>query len=559
MENKEFSDTNNELINKLLFLQNKLNKLHEIESQFDQLEDAMMEKDAFDDYGSAKGITSRGTTRILNSFTNSLNRIRRRKFIEKEGLTSNFDQSSIIDIELLVSEFYNLAFETKGNTNDFIYAIENSEVEEIYQFNKYMNAMHPRQKEKYLSSMVYVMSNQQTISSLKNVVNTEGKWSLSETEKNMVDNHLSHLEQAENELYNLEQSRNPNYNLESSCSETAKKYSEFKRSFQKIKNGEQTNGDYLNVLRILTPKGIKYSALINNKNINMGGCNVDTKTLIDKMIRSGALYNKDKPNNLYFYASKPYIEAIVDSNRKFTAYTIKESIEIEIETIKQKLDLTVLNPQQRMNLKLISYKSIDLEEGDYYYTQDGKKKLGRVQPVDMGNFNYSNTSKPPITIKKFDNELEIEINNIIKKYSVICAALAIQPIPFADIFILTPTQILMGKKIADIRGYEIKENSIELILKEISGIIGMGIIAQQLVIGAYKTFLPFFGAITTIPAVYGLTYGIGKSIDYYITAKINGNQINKSELEKIFKSSREIGEREGKLREEEIQISSKKK
>ena len=559
MENKEFSDTNNELINKLLFLQNKLNKLHEIESQFDQLEDAMMEKDAFDDYGSAKGITSRGTTRILNSFTNSLNRIRRRKFIEKEGLTSNFDQSSIIDIELLVSEFYNLAFETKGNTNDFIYAIENSEVEEIYQFNKYMNAMHPRQKEKYLSSMVYVMSNQQTISSLKNVVNTEGKWSLSETEKNMVDNHLSHLEQAENELYNLEQSRNPNYNLESSCSETAKKYSEFKRSFQKIKNGEQSNGDYLNVLRILTPKGIRFSVLINNENINMGGRNVNIKTLIDKMIHSGALYNKDKPNNLYFYASKPYIEAIVDSNRKFTAYTIKESIEIEIETIKQKLDLTVLNPQQRMNLKLISYKSIDLEEGDYYYTQDGKKKLGRVQPVDMGNFNYSNTSKTPITIKKFDNELEIEINNTIKKYSAICAALAIQPIPFADIIILTPTQILMGKKIADIRGYEIKENSIELILKEISGIIGMGIIAQQLVIGAYKTFLPFFGAITTIPAVYGLTYGIGKSIDYYITAKINGNQINKSELEKIFKSSREIGEREGKLREEEIQISSKKK
>jgi len=240
--------------------------------------------------------------------------------------------------------------------------------------------------------------------------------------------------------------------------------------------------------------------------------------------------------------------------------SVKESLDKEIETLNKKLDLTSLTNLQRIRLKLSSIKSIDFEEEDYYYyTHDGKKKLGRVQPVDMGNFNYSNTSKTPISIKKFDNELAIEINNTIKKYSAICAALAIQPIPFADIFILTPTQILMGKKIADIRGYEIKENSIELILKEISGIIGMGIIAQQLVIGAYKTFLPFFGAVTTIPVVYGLTFGIGKSMDYYITAKMNGQQINKSELEKIFKSSREIGEREGKLREKEIQISSKKK
>lgn len=156
-----------------------------------------------------------------------------------------------------------------------------------------------------------------------------------------------------------------------------------------------------------------------------------------------------------------------------------------------------------------------------------------------------------------DNELESEITNTIRNYSGICAVLAIQPIPFADIFILTPTQILMGKKIASLRGYEITENSIESILKEISGVIGLGIIAQQLLIGAYKTVLPFLGGITTIPAVYGLTYGIGKVMDYYIVAKINGNKINKSEIEKIFKFSRKIGESEGKTKEKEIYARSK--
>jgi uncharacterized protein (DUF697 family) len=160
-------------------------------------------------------------------------------------------------------------------------------------------------------------------------------------------------------------------------------------------------------------------------------------------------------------------------------------------------------------------------------------------------------------IKKIDNQLELEINNTIRNYSGYCAVLAIQPVPFADIFILTPIQILMGKKIASLRGYEIKENSIESILKEISSIIGMGILAQQLVIGAYKTFLPFLGGITTIPVVYGLSYGIGKTMDYYIIAKINGTQINKREIEKIFKSSREIGEREGKLKEKDIHANSR--
>lgn len=232
--------------------------------------------------------------------------------------------------------------------------------------------------------------------------------------------------------------------------------------------------------------------------------------------------------------------------------TVKESLEKEIETLKQKADFTKLDLKQKIHLKMMFPELFNKE----YPNNNRKELLGHVQRLD--NFNYSNTYTNPTTIKKIDSQLEIEINNTIKKYSVICAGLAIQPIPFADIFILTPTQILMGKKIADLRGYQIKDNAIELILKEISGTIGMGLIAQQLVIGAYKTFLPFLGAFTTIPVVYGLTFGIGKVMDYYIIAKINGNEINKSEVEKIFKSSREIGEREGKLKENEIKATSKK-
>ena len=57
----------------------------------------------------------------------------------------------------------------------------------------------------------------------------------------------------------------------------------------------------------------------------------------------------------------------------------------------------------------------------------------------------------------------------------------------------------MGKKIADIRSYQITEGGAKEVLKKVVGLIGLGVLAQQLVIGGYKTVIPFLGAIITIP------------------------------------------------------------
>jgi len=151
----------------------------------------------------------------------------------------------------------------------------------------------------YLSSMAYVMGNQQTISAIKSVVNAEGKWetsnALSETERNTVDNHLSKLESFEDDHYNKR------FNLDS-----AQKYQYFLDGYNNIKSGNQTNEDYLAVLRLLAPRGVKFSALVNNQTINMRGHNVNIKTLIDKMVFSKVMENAAKPNNLYVYGAKPF-------------------------------------------------------------------------------------------------------------------------------------------------------------------------------------------------------------------------------------------------------------
>lgn len=304
-----------------------IERQNEIDSQLSELEDALMEEGAFDDYESAKNITFRGATRILNSFTRSFNYVKRKRFLQEEKLASDFDEDQLIDREALVSEFYNLAFETKGNTNDFIHAIENSRIEEVWQFNQYMDKMHPNEKLMYLSSMAHVMGNQQTISAVKSVVNSEGKWeihnALSETEKNKVDNHMANLEQAENDLFNNKTSI-----------PSAQKYQYMLDAYKNVKNGVQTNEDYLAILRALAPYGVKFSELINNKTINMRGHNVNVKTLIDKMVHSGVMDNPKKPGSLYIYQARPFVEAIVDSNRKFTSYSVIQNAEGNMEPSK---------------------------------------------------------------------------------------------------------------------------------------------------------------------------------------------------------------------------------
>ena len=139
-----------------------------------------------------------------------------------------------------------------------------------------------------------------------------------------------------------------------------------------------------------------------------------------------------------------------------------------------------------------------------------------------------------------------KVNRIIKIFASACAALAVQPIPFADIFVLTPIQAYMGTRISAIRGLPISEAKATEIIKELAGVVGLGLLAQQLVIGGYKTFIPFLGAITTIPIVYGLTFTIGKVMDVYFIKKSRNESIDPEKLKKYWRETLKKKKEEGK-------------
>ena len=140
-----------------------------------------------------------------------------------------------------------------------------------------------------------------------------------------------------------------------------------------------------------------------------------------------------------------------------------------------------------------------------------------------------------------------KVEKLLLRFSAICAAVAIQPIPFADIFVLTPIQLYMGKLIGEARGYKF---TLSQIYKEILALIGLAFLAQQTAIGLYKTVLPFLGAITTIPLVFILTYTIGKVMDFYFVSKTQGKKVTKDDLMNVFKQAKKDAKK--KFTKEEI-------
>lgn len=143
-------------------------------------------------------------------------------------------------------------------------------------------------------------------------------------------------------------------------------------------------------------------------------------------------------------------------------------------------------------------------------------------------------------------------SKIIHYFSVICAAIAVQPIPFADIFVLTPVQAYMGERLSAIRGMPLSAKEAKDLVKEIAGVVGLGMTAQQIVLGLYKTGLPFIAGVTTIPLVYGLTYAMGRVMDLYLEKKARGQALSQADIKSMWEKARAEGKKKAKGAREEV-------
>lgn len=109
---------------------------------------------------------------------------------------------------------------------------------------------------------------------------------------------------------------------------------------------------------------------------------------------------------------------------------------------------------------------------------------------------------------------------IIHTSAVTSVAISIIPVPFIE----SPIQITMVRSIGKVYGQELDEK----VVLEILSVIGGNALLRQLF-----RLIPYVGFVVNISRVYGTTWAIGATAEYYFK---HNREVEKEELMRIFKT-----------------------
>ncbi|HHT28285.1 MAG TPA: DUF697 domain-containing protein [Firmicutes bacterium] len=126
------------------------------------------------------------------------------------------------------------------------------------------------------------------------------------------------------------------------------------------------------------------------------------------------------------------------------------------------------------------------------------------------------------------------VQRVVFLTSAVCAGIALQPLPFADILVHTPVQAYMAMKIGDIKGFPISKKQAEDILKELAGMVGLGLLAQHGIAGLYRLGLPAVGGLMAAPLMFASTYAMGRIAEYYFDQRRAGRPILVDDVKSIW-------------------------
>jgi len=107
------------------------------------------------------------------------------------------------------------------------------------------------------------------------------------------------------------------------------------------------------------------------------------------------------------------------------------------------------------------------------------------------------------------------------------AAIAPMPIPFADIWTITPLQMIMVKAIGNIYGYGLDAKTIRAVFATVGG----GWLGRQAFLALLKIGLPGLGEIGGAAFAYIWTQGMGRAAELYFAS---GMQASKQDIEQAI-------------------------
>jgi len=181
-----------------------------------------------------------------------------------------------------------------------------------------------------------------------------------------------------------------------------------------------------------------------------------------------------------------------------------------------------LSPDERANLK-IKY--------------DGRFEIDKLLNLIEENIDFS-AAIYIMMIARINYVIKKIANRFVNSFSTISGFVGAEPIPFADIVILVPVQILLVILIGYLAGRDLKWDTAKEFLISSGLIIGVGSglrwIAQQLA----KAF-PGPGDIISGAIAASGTYTIGKAATAYFIEGVSGNEI-KSKMDEFKKEGKEF-------------------
>lgn len=159
---------------------------------------------------------------------------------------------------------------------------------------------------------------------------------------------------------------------------------------------------------------------------------------------------------------------------------------------------------------------------------------------------------PPIIKQILDNfnfnvdpKLSEERNaeEVIKSAAMLAGAVAVEPLPFADILVITPVQVKMVLHIGKIYGFELTPERATEVVQELGATVAYGLIARQVMRGVIKIVLPAVGGLITAPAVYAWTFALGKLAQSYFEHRRQGIPFVKDKHRKIIEDAKKEGKK----------------
>jgi hypothetical protein len=322
--------------------------------------------------------------------------LRRKFYMANKNKPTNWSNIPVFDKDKLQVALINMAQNSPSNL-DFIYQIENSNIEEIQDFNFYMTEVRP-DKNMALSSMYFIYNNQSKLNSVITKINEDGSISvennLNEKELSMVDNVVDQLLKKGGSFFNA----NKNKQTEEEFDNNAIAFNMLTDAVDRIKSGDYTMYDVYNLLLPFSTPNMDLASIVKGNIINVNGKNFTLDTVVSNFV------NKTFPTvsgtyldyNLYDKGQfKPeirkFIKSLVATNRRynadFTVYNavgnqepvlvINNFVTRELKSmekdakelgrnqfLKKYSNLSKLNPKGSLSNQMLNYFYDEVQEGN---------------------------------------------------------------------------------------------------------------------------------------------------------------------------------------------------